>query len=200
MSTSTPNRFDIGALALIALAGSLYCITHIANSWLFHKWDISDHVGFIYLPSFLRLANVLILGLAWGTLGTAVGGFLLFFWTQESLWLSICNTTVSAGSAALAVVLMRFMQKRTLALTRLSDLLQLALLYALLNALSHHLMWSVVDPAQLIDPNQLAYMVIGDLNGAIIGALLLRWLARNTQVVQFLRQKAVEPPPLPPED
>ena len=149
----------------------------------------------IYLPSFLRLANVLVLGLLWGTLGTTFGGALLFFWMSDSLWLSIANTTISAGSAALAVMLMRFMQKRALSLTRLDDVLQLALFYALLNALTHHLLWSMLDTSQLVDPNQLMYMVIGDVNGAVIGALGLRWLARRTQLIQYLREKAREPVP-----
>lgn len=196
MQTEPHRHHDLSTLILVALAGVLFCTVHIANAWLFHHFEVNEHIGFIYLPSFLRLANVLILGLVWGTLGTAFGGVLLFFWLHDNLWMSICNTTASAGSAALAVVLMRFMQKRPLSLSRLQDLLQLAALYALLNALVHHVLWSVLDPTQLIDPNQLFYMVVGDLNGAILGALALRWVARNTKMVDFLRQKATEP--LPP--
>jgi hypothetical protein len=33
-------------------------------------------------------------------------------------------------------------------------------------------------------------MVIGDMNGAILGALGLRWLARNTKLIDMARQKA----------
>lgn len=195
MQTEPHRHRDLSTLILVALAGVLFCAVHIANAWLFHNFEVNEHIGFIYLPRFLRLANVLILGLVWGTLGTAFGGMLLVFWLHDSLWMSICNTTASAGSAALAVGLMRFMQKRPLSLTRLQDLLQLAALYALLNALVHHVLWSMLDSTQLIDPNQLFYMVVGDLNGAILGALALRWVARNTKMVDFLRQKATEPPP-----
>jgi hypothetical protein len=200
MQPETTSQKDLSVLVLVALAGSLFCMTHMANNWLFHQWEISEHIGLIYLPSFLRLANVLILGLVWGSLGTAFGGALLYFWMQDSLWMSVCNTMASAGSAALAVVLMRVMQRRTISLTRLSDLLQLALFYSLLNALAHHVLWSVLDPTQLIEPNQLAYMVIGDINGAIIGALVLRWLARNTQLVEVLRKKSAEVPPSKSDD
>ena len=200
MQAQPARQYDFSTLVLVAVAGGLFCCVHIANSWLFRDLEISEHIGLVYLPSFLRLANVLILGLVWGTLGTAFGGALLFFWMQDSLWLSIVNTIASAGSAALAVVLMRFMQKRTISLTRLGDLLQLALFYALLNALAHHVFWSALDPSQLVESHQLAYMVIGDLNGAILGALALRWLARNTQLVDVLRQKAAEPPRSKPED
>lgn len=192
MTTQQTNTAGIGLVLWVALAGVLYAATHIANSWLFSHLEVTEHISFVYLPSFLRLLNVLLLGLLWGSLGTAFGGALLFFWMSDSLWLNICNTVISAGSAALAVVLMRFMQKRDLALTQLSDLLKLALFYALLNALTHHLLWSALDTSQLVDPHQLAYMVIGDLNGALIGALALRWVAHHTRIVDTVRQRTHE--------
>jgi hypothetical protein len=195
MPAEQSRRQNLSILTWVVSTGFLYFVMHIVNSWLFSKLEISEHISFVYLPSFLRLANVLLLGLLWGTVGTALGGALLFFWMSDSLLLSIYNTSVSAGSAALAVVLMRLMQHRSLSLTRMSDLLQLALFYALLNALIHHLLWSILDPSQLIDPNQLIYMVIGDVNGAILGALALRWLVAHTQLKHLIRQKATQTPP-----
>jgi hypothetical protein len=111
---------------------------------------------------------------------------------QEAWALSIANIFVSAGSAALAVTLMQILQKRKLALTRLSDLLQLAVLNALLNSLIHHAVWSVLEPSLLVDANQLPYMLVGDINGAIVGALVLRWLARHTAIVAQTRQRATQ--------
>ena len=81
------------------------------------------------------------------------------------------------------------MQRRYVALSRLSDLVQLAFLYALLNALIHHLMWSWLDPTQLMQPDQLIYMVVGDINGVLLGGLFLRWLARKTDLVRKLRTR-----------
>jgi hypothetical protein len=164
---------------------------------LLHAIEVTNHISFLYLPSFLRLINVLVLGMVWGTAGTAVGGVFLFFWMQDGLVLSLLNTTVSAGSAALTVWCMQVLQQRKLSLTRLSDLLQLALFNALLNALLHHLVWVVLDPHQLVSPNQLAYMMIGDLNGAIVGALALRWLATHTRIIDYARQQAATAPSHP---
>jgi hypothetical protein len=175
---------------LVILAGTAFFAVHVLNDWLLKAVEITDHISLIYLPAFLRLMNVLVLGMVWGTLGTALGGALLFFWLQDSLLMSILNTSVSAGGAALSVWLMQIQQGRPLSLSRLSDLLKLSLLYALLNALLHHLLWSFLDPAQLVSPYQILYMVIGDMNGAILGALGLRWLARNTQLIDMARQKA----------
>jgi hypothetical protein len=166
--------------------GVVYCVMHLLNGWALRAIEFSDHISLVYLPGFIRLANVLLLGLFWGSLSTAIGGVLLLHWSNDSLFLSLCNITTSAMSPVVAVLLMRAMQHRYVALSRLSDLIQLALLYALLNALLHHLMWSWLDPRQLMSPEQLFYMVAGDINGVILGGLFLRWLARKTDLTRKL--------------
>jgi hypothetical protein len=186
MKKDAEHTFHIEALFLAVLAGVLFCVVHLLNGWLLSSFEISNHISFLYLPSFLRLVNVLVLGM--------VLGLLLLPWSQDSVLLSLVNAMASAGCAALAVILMRFMQKRPLSLARLGDLLSLALLYALLNALIHHALWSVLDPSQLVNPNQLAFMMLGDINGAVIGALGLRWLARHTGLVAFARARAIQAP------
>ncbi len=192
MRDNTESSFNLAVLVLTLSAGALYCAMHMLNAWLFKYLEFSEHISFLYLPSFLRLANVLVLGMVWGTLGTAIGGvFLLFTVTWQETWvLAIANIFVSAGCAALAVIVMQILQKRKLALTRLSDLLQLAVLNALLNSLIHHAVWSVLEPSLLVDANQLPYMLVGDINGALVGALILRWLARHTPIVALARQRA----------
>jgi hypothetical protein len=194
MKKDEDHSFHFEALFLAVLAGVLFCVVHLLNGWLLSSFEISNHISFLYLPSFLRLVNVLVLGMVWGSLGTAIGCLLLMPWSQDTVFLSLVNATASAGCAALAVMLMRFMQKRPLSLARFSDLLSLALLYALLNALIHHALWSMLDPSQLVNPNQLAFMMVGDINGAVIGALVLRWLARHTRLVAFARTRATQAP------
>ena len=187
----TESRLShLSIFLLVSASGFLFFAVHMLNNWLLNAVEVTEHISLVYLPAFLRLMNVLVLGMLWGTLGTALGGALLFFWMKDSLLMSVMNTSVSAGGAALAVWLMQILQGRRLSLSRLPDLLKLSLLYALLNALLHHLVWSLLDPAQLVATYQLLYMVIGDINGAILGALGLRWLARNTQLIDLARQKA----------
>jgi hypothetical protein len=190
MPTEESRLSRLTILGLVLVAGIVFCAVHILNGWMLQSIELTEHISLLYLPSFLRIINVLVLGMVWGTAGTAVGGALLFFWMQDSLLLSVLNTSVSAGSAALAVWCMQIFQQRPLSLTRLSDLLQLALLNALLNALAHHWLWIQLDPSQLVSPHQLAYMMIGDINGAIFGALGLRWLATHTGIIHYARQKA----------
>ena len=75
-----PERFDrMNALLIIALA-ELFPVVHIANGWLFKFAEITPHISLIYLPAFLRLANVLVLGPRNGTLATLLGGVLLGHW------------------------------------------------------------------------------------------------------------------------
>ena len=194
MHDHTEHPLNLAVLALSVCAGVVYCATHTLNAWLFKYLEFSDHISFLYLPSFLRLVNVLVLGLVWGSLGTAIGGALLMFtmsW-QEPWPLAIANILVSAGCAALSVAVMEILQKRKLALTRLSDLLKLAVLNALLNSLIHHAVWSVLEPSLLVNVNQLPYMLMGDINGAVVGALMLRWLARHTPIVARARERALQ--------
>ena len=176
-------------LTLSLVMGAAYCCVHLLNGWALRAVEFSDHINLVYLPGFLRLANVLLLGLFWGTASTAVGGVLLLHWSNDSLFLSFCNIATSALSPLIAVLLMRAMQHRHVALSRLSDLIQLAFLYALLNALIHHLMWSWLDPSQLMSPEQLLYMVLGDINGVVLGGLFLRWISRKTDMARKLRTR-----------
>jgi hypothetical protein len=180
---------QITVALLVLAAGALYAIVHIANDWLFHFFELSDHINIIYLPSFLRVINVLVLGMLWGSLGTATGGLILFFYFQDTTLLSTLNTAASAGCAALSLWLLQILQQRPLALTKLNDLLKLALMNALLNALLHHSIWALLDPSQLVSSTQVAYMVIGDINGSIVGALLLRWLALHTRLINIAQQQ-----------
>jgi hypothetical protein len=173
-----------------SLAGILFCASHLLNAWLFQAVAISDHISLIYLPAFFRLFNVLVLGLLWGTLGTAIGGVLLLAWTHDAtLWIGLFNICVSAGVAAVSVVLLQVLLRRRLSITRLNDLLLLSVLYALMNALMHHVLWTIVDPSQLLYPRQVFEMMLGDLGGAVLGAWLLRLLARNTALIKLIRAR-----------
>ena len=183
-------RSHLDMLLISALSGCAYCVIHLFNGWALRGLEFSAHISLIYLPGFLRLVNVLVLGLFWGTLGTVLGGLMLLFWLQEPLSLGLSNIAMSAGSALVAVLLMRLLLGRKVVLAHLWDLLRLALLYALLNALLHHVLLSWLDPSQLVAPEQLIYMVVGDINGAIIGALLLRWVARRMSLIDKLRSRS----------
>jgi hypothetical protein len=80
LMSAEDNRLSrLAILFLVLTAGALFCAVHILNGWLLRSIEVTDHINFLYLPSFLRIINVLVLGMLWGTVGTAVGGALLFF-------------------------------------------------------------------------------------------------------------------------
>ncbi|WP_408596449.1 hypothetical protein [Limnohabitans sp.] len=190
MNKQPESNFSFDLMALSILAGGLFCGMHLLNGWLLKQVEINHHISLIYLPGFLRLANVLVLGLLWGSIATTMGGIMLMLWTSESWGIALSNVAVSAGGAALAIVALQVLLQRRLSLGKLSDLLRLALLYAVLNALCHHVLWSLIDPSQLVDRQQVFYMVIGDVNGAVIGAFALRWMAQHTRIKRFARRQA----------
>jgi hypothetical protein len=89
------------------------------------------------------------------------------------------NAACSALSPVLAVWLFRLLKERSLVLTRLRDLIELSVLYALLNALLHHINWAVQQPGQFLSAQQVPIMVVGDLLGAALGAVFFTLIFRH---------------------
>jgi len=56
-------------LLIISLA-VLFPVTHILSGWLFDFATINDNISLIYMPAFLRLFNLLVMGPLYGTLST----------------------------------------------------------------------------------------------------------------------------------
>ena len=160
-------------LFLIAL-GVLYSVAHSLNSWLFDFANINSHVSLIYLPAFLRLFNVLVLGPIYGTGATLVGGLILMVWTNEPLSLALLNVASSCAGPIVAMMGFRFYFGRRIQLTSLKELGLVTFVYAILNSLIHHSIWFLFDDDKLMDTNASLWMFVGDLNGALLGAYLFK--------------------------
>lgn len=165
-------------LLIIAL-GVAYPVVHIANGVMFRFAEIAPHIALIYLPAFLRLFNVLVLGPRDGTLATVLGGVLLMRYFNDTQILALLNIVCSAGGPLLAIALFRVYFQRAVNLTSLRDLSILTLVYAPANAVLHHLLWSQLDPAALESPTQVLWMTVGDVLGALVGAYGLRWCVKR---------------------
>jgi hypothetical protein len=150
---------------LTLLSACIYPFLHIMNGWIFSSLEITPHVGVIYLPAFVRMLNVLVLGNFKGTLATVLGGIFLMMVSRDSSVVGFLS------------VLCSFYTGRDVSLLSLKELGIVILLYSLLNALLHHLVWTLLDPAQLVRPQQFLWMMLGDFNGALIGAYALKWAA-----------------------
>ena len=174
------------------LLGSLvYMSTHLANLWVFEFWEVSPNISWVYLPSFLRLANLLILGPLWGTFATALGGAELIFLSDQGFnalaWL---NVLASCSSAVIAYGVLHLMIHRPVALTHLKELLLLAGVYTLINPSLHFLLWHVIQPFTETSLHDFVAMAVGDLAGAVLGSMLFVWLVRQTGVAHWVARRA----------
>ena len=177
------------SLLLVAVFAVLFPLTHWANGWLFAFAEINPNVGLVYLPAFWRLANILILGPVKGTAATLLGGAILAPSFDDPSWATALNVVCSACGPLVALFAFKAYFNRSFELTSLKDLAVLTLIYALANAFLHHFMWAALRPSQLGSPEQILWMVIGDILGALIGAYLLKWgvtLYRRRQVSQSM--------------
>ena len=156
----------------------------MANDWLFAFTEISPNVSLIYLPAFLRLLHVLVLGKIRGSLATMLGGLVLLAVDKQdnTLPMDAANVLCSAAAPLLALLAFEQMRARQVSLTSLADLALVALIYCLFNSLLHHVAWVVFSDQALGSPQQMLMMALGDLSGALIGAYLLKWTALRLNI------------------
>ena len=184
-------------IVLVIVCAALFSATHLGNAWLFQYLSLSEHISWIYLPAFLRVMYVLVLGPWWGFAAIFVGSMVLAISLSEHMNQALLNAACSALSPVLAVGLFRILKERSLVLSRLTDLIELSLLYALLNAVIHHLNWAVQQPDQLLSAMQLPIMVAGDLMGAVLGAFLFTQIIRYFKVYGVLERLSKTKPDVP---
>ena len=159
---------------LILALAVLFPATHILNGWLFDFATINDHISLIYLPAFLRLFNLLILGPLFGTLSTILGGLLLMTQFNEPIELELLNVACSSAGPLIALIGFKIYWKRQVELTSLQDLATLTLLYCVCNSIIYHVAWVLVGQSQAFELTEVFWMFLGDLNGALLGAYLMK--------------------------
>ncbi len=174
------NAILIGSFAVLFLA------VHLANSWVFQSIEITSHVSMIYLPAFLRLFNVLVLGAVKGSMATLLGGLLLMQYLNEATAIGLLNVACSMGGPLVALLLFRLHFQRPASLSSLRDLVFLAIACSVINPLLHHATWSVFEPVHTGTPLQLMQMVVGDFMGCLIGVGFMKW-ATNRWKFEVLR-------------
>ena len=172
-------------LLLLALA-VLFPATHILNGWLFDFAALNDHISLIYLPAFLRLFNLLILGPLFGTLYTILGGLLLMTQFNEPIELKLLNVACSSAGPLIALIGFKIYWKRQVELTSLQDLVTLTVIYCVCNSIIHHVAWVLMGQSQALELTEVFWMFLGDLNGALLGAYLMK------AMLDYLEKKGVK--------
>lgn len=180
-----PRKPFVLEIITFAASAIAYPLVHILNGWLFGFAEITPHIGLVYLPAFLRLFNVLVLGPVKGTLATFAGGLLLMFMLGgKGSLVELLSVACSAGGPVVAVVVFQLTKGRPAQIGSLQDVAIVALIYSAANALLHHLMWSFFDPSELSSPMNMFWMALGDFNGALLGAYALKWVAERLRIGQ----------------
>ncbi len=152
----------------------LFSALHALNAWLFEFANLTAHISLIYLPAFLRMFNILVMGPIYGTLATFIAGVILLFWFNEPLSLGLLNIVASCAGPLIAMMGFRIYFKRRVQLTSLKDLAIVTVVYAICNSLLHHTIWSMLGNESFMETNSTLWMLIGDLNGALLGAYLFK--------------------------
>ncbi len=174
-------------IIIFAISAATFPLLHLLNGWLFSFAELTPHIGLVYLPAFLRLFNVLVLGPVKGTAATFAGGLLLMFMLGGSGSLvELLHIACSAGGPLVAIAVFSWTRGRPAQIGSLPDVAAVAIIYCASNALLHHLMWTFFDPAQLVSRMNLFWMALGDLNGALLGAYALKWLAKQKPIRRLL--------------
>jgi hypothetical protein len=159
---------------MIFAAAVLYAVVRLTNDWLFQSLEISAQINWIYLPAFLRVLYVLVLGRVNGFLAIFFGGLMLGHTTYSTPVHWLANNVGAAFSPVLAFLIFEFRLRRPVDLSSLRELLQVSLIYCVCNTLLHHVMWAVLDPSQFHHPLQVLGMMMGDFLGCLIGVGLMK--------------------------
>lgn len=187
-SRQSPSWLHLLPLAL--LGSFIYMGLHLLNIWVFGVWEVTQNISWIYLPSFIRLANLLILGPLWGTFATGLGGAELILLSNQTLnGLAWLNVLASCSSAITAYGFYVWVCRRSVALSNLNDLLLLSTIYTLINPSLHFLLWQFMNADSPQPLHDFVAMAVGDLLGVIVGALLFVWTVRSTGLAQWVARK-----------
>jgi hypothetical protein len=187
MRISLFYSISVEKVLLMLVSSLIYMSAHLANLWVFEFWEVTPNISWVYLPSFLRLANLLILGPMWGTCATALGGAELIFLSNQGFnGLAWMNVLASCSSAVAAYGLLHVMTQRPVALTQLKELLMLAGVYTLINPSLHFILWHLIQAYTETSLQDFVAMAVGDLAGAALGSMLFVWVVRHTGVARWV--------------
>jgi hypothetical protein len=76
--------------------------------------------------------------------------------------------------------------KRQVQLASLQDLAALTLIYCAFNSVIHHVTWVLIGQSQSFALTEVFWMFLGDLNGALLGAYLMK------AMLDYLEKKGVK--------
>ncbi len=173
-------------LRWMIIFATLYVGFYVINLWIAPIFDvIPGRVSLLFLPAFIRVASILIAGLA-GLAGVALGSVLISVLVfQEPVITAIWISIASSIGIGLSYVVLRYATNSKKLPFTLPVLMVLTTLYCAFNALLHGLAWELVDIASTITMKDLALMMLGDFMGVIVMFYGLRLALRLVKRLGF---------------
>lgn len=168
---------------LTAAAMALYVFGFWLQSVIFQFTEHLPGVNWFYLPAGFRVVLVFVMGIH-GAIGVALASLLidLYYYTEFSTAKVILTAFASGFSPWIVLLFLHRFSDRWHAdqdALRWVDLMNFALLYAMVNAASHQLVWQISEAANHVWWIDLWPMFVGDLTGASAMLLLARALLRQ---------------------
>jgi len=105
---------------------------------------------------------------------------------NEPIELELLNVACSSAGPLIALIGFKIYWKRQVELTSLQDLATLTLLYCVCNSIIHHVAWVLMGQSQAFELTEAFWMFLGDLNGALLGAYLMK------AMLDYLEKKGVK--------
>lgn len=173
-------------LRWVVAFAALYVGLYFVNFLIAPIFDVvPGKVSLLFLPAFIRVAAILVAGLA-GLAGVAIGTmFMSLVVYQEPLLTAIWVSIASSVGIVVSYLVLRYASNGRDLTFSLPVLMVLATLYCAFNALLHGLAWELVGIASTITMKDLALMMLGDFMGVIVMFYLLRFGLRLMKRLGF---------------
>jgi len=167
----SPLRDVLEKTALSLVSAVLFVAFFQLNAWVFSTFHYSEGISWVFLPAGFRIILVLVLGLP-GALGLMLGSWFIDreLFTQGSVLLAFLNGVVGGFTPWLV---MKFMMQRRWISTQLTtvnapQLLNMTLIFAAASALTHQLVWLLLERPQLNIWVDIWPMFVGNALGALL--------------------------------
>ena len=171
--------------ALISLSAVLFVGFFELNSWIFASLEYSHGISWIFLPAGFRVILVLVLGTS-GAVGLMLGSWYidrdLFGGSSEML--AIMNGVVSGFTpwVILKYLTMRqWLNQQQQALTT-RQLLNMTLVFSAASAISHQLLWLVMERPNVNPWVDVWPMFFGNVTGALLMLYSFKFLLDKVRI------------------
>ena len=169
MSTSVRNGFEKTALTLISAV--LFVGFFQLNKWAFSIFEYSEGISWVFLPAGFRVILVLVMGLP-GALGLMLGSWFIDreLFTQSGATLAFLNGVVGGLTPWLVLKYLTYRQWLSPHLQSLNvlQLLNMTLIFAAASALTHQLVWLLLERPHLNIWVDIWPMFVGNALGALL--------------------------------